>query len=72
GQSYGGGQYFGSTFVRDGGRLYVVRIRWQGSSSDIRPRLNQVQLKDSFPKFDIKNLPFPIPNTNSKSSGKAK
>ncbi|MFA0310513.1 hypothetical protein BH581_05585 [Vibrio splendidus] len=72
GQSYGGGQYFGSTFVRDGGRLYVVRIRWQGSSSDIRPRLNQVQLKDSFPKFDIKNLPFPIPNTDSKSSGKAK
>ena len=58
GQSYGGGQYFGSTFVRDGGRLYVVRIRWQGSSSDIRPRLNQVQLKDSFPKFDIKNLPY--------------
>ncbi|PML56403.1 hypothetical protein [Vibrio lentus] len=72
GQSYGGGQYFGSTFVRDGGRLYVVRIRWQSSSSDIRPRLNQVQLKDSFPKFDIKNLPFPIPNTDSQSFGKAK
>ncbi|MFA0305352.1 hypothetical protein AB4543_05610 [Vibrio splendidus] len=56
GQSYGGGQYFGSTFIRDGGRLYVVRVRWQGNQNDIRPRLNQVQLKDYFPRIVLKDL----------------
>ncbi|MEZ9417173.1 hypothetical protein AB4189_23915, partial [Vibrio sp. 10N.286.49.E1] len=46
GASYGGGQYFGSTFVRDGGRLYVVRIRWQGDNIEDRPRLKEVKLKN--------------------------
>lgn len=72
GQSYGGGQYFGSTLVRDGGRLYVVRIRWQGNSSDIRPRLNRVQLKDSFQKIAAKDLLSQITNTNSRSHNETK
>ena len=41
GASYGGGQYFGSTFLRDGGRLYVVRVRWQSENADDRPRLKE-------------------------------
>lgn len=58
GKSYGGGQYFGSSFVRDGGRLYVVRVRWQGQGSDIRPRLSRIQFTDSFPRIAIENLPL--------------
>lgn len=56
GVSYGGGAYFGSQFLRDGGRLYVVRIRWHGSSDD-RPRLENVTLKNSFPIVNPSNAP---------------
>ena len=55
GASYGSGQYFGSTFVRDGGRLYVVRIRWQGDNADDRPHLNEVKLRNSFPVVKVTN-----------------
>lgn len=72
GQSYGGGQYFGSTFVRDGGRLYIVRVRWQGNQGDVRPHLNRIQLKDSFPKIDTKDLPTLTTKSNSKSPSEAK
>lgn len=57
GKSYGGGQFFGSSFVRDGGRLYVVRVRWQGQANDIRPRLSRVQFTDNFPRLTEENLP---------------
>ncbi|CAH7096782.1 conserved hypothetical protein [Vibrio chagasii] len=70
GQSYGGGQFFGSSFVRDGGRLYVVRVRWQGHANDIRPRLNRVQLGDSFPKVDRKDLSSASAAVNNRSSDK--
>lgn len=50
GLTYGGGQYFGSEYLRDGGQLYVVRITWQRTKeSDVRPLLANVQLKNSFP-----------------------
>ncbi|MFM2643400.1 hypothetical protein AAFX33_19835 [Vibrio chagasii] len=70
GNSYGGGQFFGSSFVRDGGRLYVVRVRWQGQASDIRPRLNRVQLGDSFPKVARKDLSSASAAVNNRSSDK--
>ncbi|MDN3628908.1 hypothetical protein [Vibrio lentus] len=57
GASYGSGQYFGSTFVRDGGRLYVVRIRWQGDNADERPHLKDVKLRNSFPVVKVTNAP---------------
>ncbi|CAH6853170.1 conserved hypothetical protein [Vibrio chagasii] len=65
GQSYGGGQFFGSSFVRDGGRLYVVRVRWQGHANHIRPRLNRVQLGDNFPKVAPKYLSSAAVNNRS-------
>lgn len=65
GKSYGAGQYFGSPFVRDGGRLYVVRVRWQGNTNDHRPRLNRVQLGDSFPKVDPKDWSSAAVNNRS-------
>ncbi|MFM2606917.1 hypothetical protein AAFX30_04730 [Vibrio chagasii] len=65
GQSYGGGQFFGSSFVRDGGRLYVVRVRWQGHANDIRPRLNRVQLGDGFSKVAPKDLSSAAVNNRS-------
>ncbi len=49
GSTYGGGQYFGSAFVRDGGRAYVIRVRWVGDKKSKRPFVNNIQLKDSFP-----------------------
>ncbi|MCC4782983.1 hypothetical protein CSB62_20085 [Vibrio splendidus] len=55
GASYGSGQYFGSTFVRDGGRLYVVRIRWQGDNADDRPHLKELKLRNSFPVVKVTN-----------------
>ena len=61
GASYGSGQYFGSTFVRDGGRLYVVRIRWQGDNADDRPHLNEVKLRNSFPVVKVTNAPEVTP-----------
>lgn len=57
GQSYGGGQYFGSTFIRDGGRLYVTRITWQGDNIEHRPRLKEVRLKNSFPTVKPADAP---------------
>ncbi len=57
GASYGGGQHFGSTFVLDGGRLYVVRIRWQGDNAEDRPRLKEVKLKNSFPVVQLTDAP---------------
>ncbi|CAM4200029.1 hypothetical protein [Vibrio agarivorans] len=58
GSSYGGGQYFGSTYVRDGGLSYVLRIRWHNTnSSDPRPILNEVKLKNSFPTVKPEQAP---------------
>ncbi|CAH6879868.1 conserved hypothetical protein [Vibrio chagasii] len=68
GNSYGGGQYFGSPFVRDGGRLYVIRVRWQGEESDIRPRLSRVQFRDSFPRIAKEDLPSKKVTLGSKGS----
>ena len=51
GASYGGGQYFGSEYLRDGGRLYVVRIRW--NEPEHRPRLKEIKLKNSFPTVKL-------------------
>ncbi|PML47508.1 hypothetical protein BCT35_19255 [Vibrio lentus] len=62
GTSYGSGQYFGSTFVRDGGRLYVVRIRWQGDNADDRPHLKDVKLRNSFPVVKVTNAPEVTPD----------
>lgn len=62
GASYGSGQYFGSTFLRDGGRLYVVRIRWQGDNADDRPHLNEVKLRNSFPVVKVTNAPEVTPD----------
>ncbi|WP_122053410.1 hypothetical protein [Vibrio sp. Evd11] len=62
GASYGSGQYFGSTFVRDGGRLYVVRIRWQGDNADDRPHLKDVKLRNSFPVVKVTNAPEVTPD----------
>lgn len=49
GRSYGGGQYFGSTYLRDGGQLFVARIRWHDDNSELRPRIDEVKLRNSFP-----------------------
>ncbi|MEZ9997078.1 hypothetical protein AB4428_02040 [Vibrio lentus] len=62
GASYGSGQYFGSTFVRDGGRLYVVRIRWQGDHADDRPHLKELKLRNSFPVVKVTNAPEVTPD----------
>ena len=62
GASYGGGPYFGSTFLRDGGRLYVAKIRWQGDNVDDRPRLKEVKLKNSFPVVRLTNAPETTPD----------
>lgn len=62
GASYGGGQYFGSTFVRDGGRFYVVRVRWQGDNPQDRPRLKDVKLKNSFPTVKQTDAPTVTPD----------
>ncbi|KAB1458249.1 hypothetical protein [Vibrio panuliri] len=62
GATYGGGQYFGSTFVRDGGRLYVVRIRWQGDEEDTRPRLKEVKLKNTFSVVKLDDAPTHTPS----------
>lgn len=65
GASYGGGQYFGSTFLRDGGRLYVVRVRWQSENADDRPRLKEVKLKNSFPTVKLTDAPTTTPDGNA-------
>ncbi|WP_394149070.1 hypothetical protein [Vibrio maritimus] len=57
GVSYGGGQYFGSTYLRDGGKLYVARIRWSGSDPEHRPRLKEVKLKNSFQTVKLTDAP---------------
>ncbi|WP_234496454.1 hypothetical protein [Vibrio maritimus] len=57
GASYGGGQYFGSTYLRDGGKLYVARIRWSGSDPEHRPRLKEVKLKNSFQTVKLTDAP---------------
>ncbi|MEZ9160357.1 hypothetical protein AB4169_18925 [Vibrio lentus] len=62
GASYGSGQYFGSTFVRDGGRLYVMRIRWQGDNANDRPHLKEVKLRNSFPVVKVTNAPEVTPD----------
>lgn len=62
GASYGIGQYFGSTFVRDGGRLYVMRIRWQGDNANDRPHLKDVKLRNSFPVVKVTNAPEVTPD----------
>ncbi|GLR05867.1 hypothetical protein GCM10007906_34550 [Vibrio hyugaensis] len=57
GLSYGGGQYFGSTFLRDGGRLYAIKITWQGDNVDHRPRLKEVKLKNTFKIVNLSDAP---------------
>lgn len=57
GASYGGGQYFGSTYLRDGGKLYVARIRWSGNDPEHRPRLKEVKLKNSFQTVKLTDAP---------------
>ncbi|CAE6933395.1 hypothetical protein ACOMICROBIO_LKFPLAJE_03266 [Vibrio sp. B1FIG11] len=61
GKTYGGGQYFGSTFLRDGGRLYVARITWHDDNIDNRPHLDNIQLKDSFPVVNVSGAPTATP-----------
>ncbi|MHA2879258.1 hypothetical protein ACXZ7R_23065 [Vibrio campbellii] len=61
GKTYGGGQYFGSTFLRDGGRLYVAKITWHDENIDNRPHLDNIQLKDSFPVVDVSGAPTATP-----------
>lgn len=60
GASYGGGQYFGSEYLRDGGRLYVVRIRW--NEPEHRPRLKEIKLKNSFPTVKLTNAAETTPD----------
>lgn len=62
GQTYGGGQYFGSTFLRDGGRLYVARVTWHGNNIENRPHLKEVKLKNSFPTVKLTNAPTATPD----------
>ncbi|KNY40467.1 hypothetical protein AKG94_21615 [Vibrio harveyi] len=62
GQTYGGGQYFGSTFLRDGGRLYVARVTWHGNNIENRPHLKEVKLKNSFPTVKLTNAPTETPD----------
>ncbi|EKO3822779.1 hypothetical protein NTH40_004361 [Vibrio harveyi] len=62
GQTYGGGQYFGSTFLRDGGRLYVARVTWHGDNIENRPHLKEVKLKNSFPTVKLTNAPTATPD----------
>lgn len=62
GASYGGGQYFGSTYVRDGGKLYVARIRWSGSDPEHRPRVKEVKLKNSFQTVKLTDAPTETPD----------
>ncbi|WP_045454625.1 hypothetical protein [Vibrio campbellii] len=61
GKTYGGGQYFGSTFLRDGGRLYVARITWHDDNIDNRPHLDNIQLKDIFPVVNVSGAPTATP-----------
>ncbi|MFH4467832.1 hypothetical protein INT50_23505 [Vibrio diabolicus] len=61
GKTYGGGQYFGSTFLRDGGRLYVARVTWHDDNIENRPRLENIQLKDSFPVVNVSGAPTETP-----------
>ncbi|WP_050908345.1 hypothetical protein [Vibrio harveyi] len=62
GQTYGGGQYFGSTFLRDGGRLYVARVTWHDDNIENRPHLKEVKLKNSFPTVKLTNAPTATPD----------
>lgn len=65
GASYGGGQYFGNPYLRDGGQLYVVRIAWQAKlPEDVRPRLANVQLAEHFP---VVPTPADAPVVNAES-----
>ena len=61
GQTYGGGQYFGSTFLRDGGRLYIARITWHDENIENRPRLKEVKLKNSFQTVKLTDAPTATP-----------
>ncbi|MDF4799259.1 hypothetical protein P3553_34835, partial [Vibrio parahaemolyticus] len=61
GKTYGGGQYFGSTFLRDGGRLYFAKITWHDGNIENRPRLENIQLKNSFPAVNISGAPTETP-----------
>ncbi len=61
GQTYGGGQYFGSTFLRDGGRLYVAKITWHDENIENRPRLKEVKLKNSFQTVKLTDAPTATP-----------
>ena len=46
GQSYGGGQFFGSAMLRDGGRLHALRLFWKPArKGETQPRLSQARLR---------------------------
>ncbi|ABU73422.1 hypothetical protein [Vibrio campbellii] len=61
GKTYGGGQYFGSTFLRDGGRLYVAKITWHDENIENRPRLKEVKLKNGFQTVKLTDAPKATP-----------
>lgn len=53
GVSYGGGAYFGTTFLRDQGKLFALRIKWtQDASVSQRPHISDVLLNDWIPVVD--------------------
>lgn len=48
GQSYGGGAYFGDKLLRNGGRLYAMRLSWKPANGNINakgPTLQRVTLR---------------------------
>ncbi len=51
GLSYGHGQYFGQSLLRDGGMMYAVRLLWRDGDGNTQPRLDNVQLKDWMPEL---------------------
>ena len=61
GKTYGGGQYFGSIFLRDGGRLYVAKITWHDENIENRSRLKEVKLKNSFQTVKLTDAPTATP-----------
>lgn len=54
GLSYGHGQFFGSSLLKNKAKFFVVRISWEDLNFGIRPKLNNVLLKDSFPSISYK------------------
>ncbi|PMH41391.1 hypothetical protein BCU68_15640 [Vibrio sp. 10N.286.49.B3] len=70
GRSYGGGQYFGSTFLRDGARLYVIKIHWNNANTTHRPQLNNILLHHNFPVIKDSDLPNLVTSKADTADGK--